>query len=51
MLERMGHRAEVAANGMEAIQQIESHNHDEGALFDVVLMDIQMPVIDGLEAT
>jgi CheY-like chemotaxis protein len=51
MLERMGHRAEVARNGMEAIQQIESHKDDNKLGFDLVLMDIQMPVIDGLEAT
>jgi Histidine kinase-, DNA gyrase B-, and HSP90-like ATPase/Response regulator receiver domain len=52
MLERMGHHADVAENGKEAIQKIESHREKEGGgYFDVVLMDIQMPVIDGLEAT
>ncbi|KAG7351556.1 sensor histidine kinase [Nitzschia inconspicua] len=51
MLERMGHNAVVAENGMEAIQQIEAHKGEAGGYFDVVLMDIQMPVIDGLEAT
>jgi signal transduction histidine kinase/CheY-like chemotaxis protein/HPt (histidine-containing phosphotransfer) domain-containing protein len=40
LLERLGYRAEVAATGAEA-------HHP----YDVVLMDVQMPVMDGLEAT
>jgi CheY-like chemotaxis protein len=45
LLERMGYRADVAENGLEAIAAM------EGSPYDVVLMDIQMPELDGLEAT
>jgi PAS domain S-box-containing protein len=45
MLERMGHTVTVAENGVEALQIIET------ASFDFVLMDVQMPQMDGLEAT
>jgi len=45
MLERAGHEATVAANGREVLALLE-----KGA-FDVVLMDVQMPEMDGLEAT
>ena len=45
LLERMGYRADVAANGLEAIQALERQP------YDVVLMDVQMPEMDGLEAT
>lgn len=45
MLERLGFRADVAANGQEAVDAL--HRQD----YDVVLMDMQMPEMDGLEAT
>jgi CheY-like chemotaxis protein len=45
LLERMGYDADVATNGVEAIEAIER------ATYDVVLMDVQMPELDGLEAT
>jgi len=44
-LEAMGHRADVAANGVEAIAQVERMP------YDLVLMDCQMPIMDGFEAT
>jgi CheY-like chemotaxis protein len=45
MLGRLGYRADVAANGVEVLQALERQE------YDVVLMDIQMPEMDGLEAT
>jgi signal transduction histidine kinase/DNA-binding response OmpR family regulator len=45
ILAKAGMRAEVAANGVEAVQAV----HDRS--FDVILMDMQMPEMDGLEAT
>jgi two-component system, sensor histidine kinase and response regulator len=44
-LERAGHQVVVAANGREGVQALANHP------FDVILMDVQMPVMDGLEAT
>ncbi|MCI0618141.1 response regulator, partial [bacterium] len=45
ILEKHGHKVSVAARGDEALNLV-SRNR-----FDAVLMDIQMPVMDGLEAT
>lgn len=45
LLEKWGHRVTLAVNGLEALMQIEHRS------FDVVLMDMQMPVMGGLEAT
>ena len=45
LLSHMGYRADVAANGIEAIQALERQS------YDVILMDVQMPEMDGLEAT
>lgn len=45
LLEKFGHEVIVANNGLEALQKIEVEQ------FDVVLMDCQMPVMDGFEAT
>ena len=45
MLERLGYRADVAANGLEVLAALEL------LPYDVILMDIQMPEMDGLEAT
>lgn len=44
-LEKLGHRAATAQNGIEALEAI------AGGRYDLVLMDIQMPVMDGLTAT
>ncbi|MES2130464.1 MAG: response regulator [Pseudomonadota bacterium] len=45
LLMHLGYRADVAANGVEALAALERQN------YDVVLMDVQMPEMDGLEAT
>jgi len=45
LLERMGYRADVVGDGSEAITAIED------GTYDVILMDVQMPEVDGLEAT
>jgi two-component system sensor histidine kinase/response regulator len=44
-LEKRGHLVAVANNGQEAISMIER------SFYDLVFMDVQMPLIDGLEAT
>ncbi|HYC84774.1 MAG TPA: response regulator, partial [Chryseosolibacter sp.] len=45
VLKKLGYTPEIAMNGHEVIELVAKMN------FDVILMDIQMPVMDGLEAT
>ncbi len=45
MLQKIGYRADVAMNGVEVLQALQR------VAYDVVLMDVQMPEMDGLEAT
>ena len=45
MLDRYQHRVEVAENGLEAVEKSAQDT------FDVILMDVRMPEMDGLEAT
>ncbi len=45
MIERLGYQADIAANGEEVLNALERQS------YDCVFMDVQMPVMDGLEAT
>ncbi len=44
ILQQMGYRADLASNGIEAIESVQRQT------YDVVLMDVQMPEMDGLDA-
>jgi len=45
LLEKLGYRADVAGNGVEAIAALREHR------YDIVLMDVEMPELDGLETS
>src|SRR3984885_2551418 len=51
ILEPRGARVQIARNGREAIQAIEESFGKEGNAIDLVLMDVMMPIMDGLTAT
>jgi CheY-like chemotaxis protein len=44
ILQQMGYRADLASNGIEAVESVQRQD------YDVVLMDVQMPEMDGLDA-
>ena len=45
LLQRMSYRADIAANGLEVLEALQRQS------YDMILMDVQMPEMDGLEAT
>ncbi len=45
LLDRLGYRPDIASNGLEAVEAVRQRP------YDVILMDVQMPEMDGLEAT
>ena len=45
LLQQMGYQADVAANGVECLKALERQS------YDMIFMDVQMPEMDGLEAT
>ncbi|MBK8047316.1 MAG: response regulator [Anaerolineales bacterium] len=45
ILQRLGYKPAVVANGAEAVAALEAQR------YDIVFMDLQMPVMDGIEAT
>ena len=45
LLEKRGHKVVIAGNGREALKAL------DGATFDLILMDVQMPDMDGIQAT
>ena len=45
MLRKLGYKADIVANGMEVLHSLERQH------YDIVFMDVKMPVMDGLEAT
>ena len=45
ILDRLGYKADVAGNGVEVIEALERQS------YDLILMDVQMPEMDGLDAT
>jgi CheY-like chemotaxis protein len=45
LLQRLGYRPDVVGNGLEGLKAVETTG------YDIVIMDVQMPEMDGLEAT
>jgi CheY-like chemotaxis protein len=45
ILTREGHHVHIATDGKDALETVKSHE------FDIILMDLQMPVMDGIEAS
>lgn len=47
ILEKRGHQVEIAHNGRDALEKLDSSSIE----FDLVLMDVQMPIMDGFQTT
>ncbi|WP_237154312.1 PAS domain-containing hybrid sensor histidine kinase/response regulator [Oryzibacter oryziterrae] len=50
LLEKLGHRVTVAADGRRAVSLVATALDNGEALYDVILMDLHMPEMDGIEA-
>lgn len=50
MLRRRGDRVDVVSDGAEAVEAVHARENGEGAVYDIVLMDLQMPRMDGFAA-
>jgi len=51
LLEKKGHKVVIAKDGKEAVDFFKEHAGKPGEQFQLILMDIQMPQMDGMEAT
>ena len=51
MLKKLGHNITAAENGEVAVNMVENNWIQNKTSYDLILMDLQMPVMDGLEAT
>ncbi|MBI4926914.1 MAG: response regulator, partial [Anaerolineae bacterium] len=51
MLGKLGYKAEIANNGLEAVDMVKERVNSGRGAFDVVLMDVHMPELNGEEAT
>jgi PAS domain S-box-containing protein len=50
MLSRLGHECVIVSDGLQAVEAAIQADKQRGTAFDIVLMDMQMPIMDGLEA-
>jgi len=51
MLSRLGYKVDLASNGLEAVNKVKERINSGRGAYDVVLMDVHMPVMNGEEAT
>ncbi len=51
ILNEVGIEVEIADNGQIALERMERISREEATIYDAILMDLQMPVMDGYEAT
>jgi len=51
LLKKEGHNVTIAKDGYSAIKLLKSYDSNEGAPFDIILMDIRMPGLSGIETT